>query len=48
MIPRLLHSDLTGEWYIVTRYKDLGDNSFKAVTKYPMRAEDLKAVRETI
>ena len=47
MIPRLMHSELTGVWYIVTRYKDLGNRHFKAITKYQIEAEDLKAIRET-
>lgn len=34
MTPRLLRSALTGRVYIVTKYRDLGDGKFNAITKY--------------
>jgi hypothetical protein len=42
--PRLLRSPLTDRLYIVTSYRDLGDNKFIARTKYEVLESDLSAV----
>ena len=34
--PRILHSEATDIWYVVTRYNDLGEGKFRAITKYPI------------
>lgn len=34
MKPMIMYSDMTDRWYIVTRYKDLGEGKFRAQTKY--------------
>jgi hypothetical protein len=42
--PRLLRSSMTDRVYIVTSYRDLGDNKFIARTKYEVLESDLSAV----
>ena len=32
--PRILHSPLTNDFYIVTEYKELGEGRFEAIEKY--------------
>jgi hypothetical protein len=34
MRPLIVHSDLTGRWYVATRYKELGNGQFMASTKW--------------
>ena len=33
-IPRLAYSKMTDRWYILTRYKELGDGRYEGQTKY--------------
>jgi hypothetical protein len=44
--PRLLKSELTDIWYIVTKYKDLGNGHFRAIEKFEIIKEDLEAIRK--
>jgi hypothetical protein len=46
--PRLLRSDMTGRWYIVTRYQEKPGGRFVAQTKYEVSADDLAAIRREI
>lgn len=37
--PKLLHSELTGNVYIVTKYKDLGKGRYEAHVKHDVTGE---------
>jgi hypothetical protein len=39
MKPLIVHSDLTGRWYVATRYKELGDGQIIASVKYDVTDE---------
>jgi hypothetical protein len=44
----LSRSDLTGTWWVVLRYKDLGEGRFEALEKHPLSADQqaqLEAMR---
>jgi hypothetical protein len=34
MKPMIVYSEMTGRWYVATRYKDLGNGDYIASTKY--------------
>jgi hypothetical protein len=40
--PRLMRGGLTGRWYIVTRYKDLGDGNYEATEKHELDAKSVQ------
>jgi hypothetical protein len=40
--PRVLRSVLTGRWYVVTSYRDLGDGRFIASKKREVHPDDEK------
>ena len=46
-VPKLMKSELTGVWYIVTNYEDLGNGHFRAIKKFEISKEDLEAIRKT-
>lgn len=46
--PMIMRSDLTGTWWVVTRYKHLGEGRFEALEKHILAresAEQLETLR---
>lgn len=44
--PMVMRSGLTGTWWVVTRYKNLGDGRFEAIEKHLLAAESAGQLEE--
>lgn len=40
--PRIMQSSITGVFYYVTRYKDLGNGNFEAISKREANAKEIR------
>lgn len=44
--PMVMRSDLTGTWWVVLRYKDLGEGRFEALDKHMLADDTARQLEE--
>lgn len=44
--PMVMRAGLTGTWYVVMRYKDLGEGRFEALEKHVLAADSAKQLED--